>query len=172
MKDQPGRRSAPRQGIGQRGVDQFCFEVIRDGPADDPARGQVDDGGQIQPALPRVDVGDVAAPAGIDRGRVGGEVASDQVRTHAGVGIRDGGGPPPARALTGQPSGTHQPGDAFPAVPQPGIGEVGVDPRCSVGAFRHRMHRGDALGELSIDALPHRLHAGFLLVVGGPGDLE
>jgi hypothetical protein len=55
-------------------------------------------------------------------------------------------------------------------VPQTGIGEFGVDPRCSVGAVRRRVHLDDLLGELLVDAL-----AGALLVpgvVGGPGDLQ
>jgi hypothetical protein len=47
-------------------------------PADDHAGGQIDHGGQIQPSLAGLEVGDVADQA---RTRLlGGEVAPDQIR--------------------------------------------------------------------------------------------
>ena len=81
-----GRSRRPRGGAGWHGVgegvgDQVGAQVVGGGPADDPAGGEVDDGGQVEPALPGGDVGDVAAPAGVERrgGRVDGEVAADQI---------------------------------------------------------------------------------------------
>src|SRR5215472_8558267 len=63
--------------VGQRVGDQLGAQVIGDRVADDAAGGDVDHGGQVQPPLPGADVGDVPAPAGVDRGGVGGEVAAD-----------------------------------------------------------------------------------------------
>ena len=48
------------------------------GPADDHAREQIHDDGQIQPALPRPDVGDVGHPGLV--GRRGGELSLQEIR--------------------------------------------------------------------------------------------
>jgi len=64
--------------------------VIGQGVADDPPGRDVDDGGQVQPALPGGDVGYVAAPAGVELGCVGGEVPSDPVRPRGGARVGDG----------------------------------------------------------------------------------
>ena len=91
-----GRRrvTALAQGL----VDQVGAQMVGGGPADDPARGEVDDGGQVEPPFPGVDVGDVAAPAGVDRGGVGGEVPPDQIRAGARRPGRGSWWSPPARA--------------------------------------------------------------------------
>src|SRR4029450_9222030 len=70
------------------------------GEADHPARGDVDHGGQLQPPFPGREVGDVAAPAGVDRGGVDGEVAADQVSPGGGRRVRDRGPLPQARCAT------------------------------------------------------------------------
>src|SRR5882672_1045509 len=79
--------AAGGDGVGEGLVDQFGAEVVGGGPADHAAGGEVDDGGQVQPSFPGVDVGDVAAPALVERGGVGGEVAPDQVRRRRGGGV-------------------------------------------------------------------------------------
>ncbi len=56
-------------------------------------------------------------------------------------------------ALAGDPGGTHQPGDAFAAVPQSGIGQLGVHPWRPVRALRPLVHRDDLLGKHPVDAL-------------------
>lgn len=66
--------------VGQRVRDQFGAQVVSEGEPDDPPGGNVDHGGQVQPPLPGGDVGDVAAPAGVDLAGVGGEVPADPVR--------------------------------------------------------------------------------------------
>lgn len=119
-----------------------------------------------------VDVGDIAAPAGVDRGRIGAEVALHQVRAGCRGRVGDRGGTPPARAPAVQPCGAHQPGDAFTAVRMPGGGQLGMHLRRPVGAPRCRVHRGDLLGQGLIDALPLALLALAVLIVGGPGDLQ
>jgi len=58
---------------------QFGAQVIGHGVAGDPAGGDVDDGGQVEPALAGGDVGDVAALAGVQPAGVGGEITADQV---------------------------------------------------------------------------------------------
>lgn len=60
--------------------------MVVDGEADDLAWMQVDDGGQVGPAIPGFDVGDVAAPASV---RVGGsEIATDTGSTSHGAAKR------------------------------------------------------------------------------------
>src|SRR3954464_10162871 len=59
MMNEPPRRPAALEGHDQ-GVDtQACLEVIRHRPADDLARGQVLDGGQVEKALVGWNVRDV-----------------------------------------------------------------------------------------------------------------
>ena len=48
--------------VGQGVRDELGAQVIGQGEPDDAAGGDVDDGGQVQPAFPGGDVGDVAAP--------------------------------------------------------------------------------------------------------------
>src|SRR5580704_1718048 len=49
--------------VGQRVADQLGAQVIGHGKPDDAPGGDVDDSGQVQPAFPGGDIGDVAAPA-------------------------------------------------------------------------------------------------------------
>jgi hypothetical protein len=170
MKNEAVSGPAAPKRVGEGGVDQVGLEVVGDGPAHHPARRQVDDGGQIQPAFPRVDVGDVAAPAGVDRRRIDGEVPADQVRPRRRVRVGNRGDLPPAWALAADPGGPHPTGDAFTAMSQASVGELGVDPRCSVGAVRRRVHLADLDGELLVD--PFAGAALIAGVVGGPGDLQ
>src|SRR3954466_4915416 len=98
VMDQAGFRPAALQGHDQRVHAQPGPQVIRHRPADDLARGQVLDRGQVQPALVRRQVGDVGQPDRV--GPLGDEVAVEQVRRDrqgvAGVGgpRRPPGGPP------------------------------------------------------------------------------
>ena len=61
--------------------------MIGHGEADHPPAGEVDHGGQIQPALPGAHVADVAAPGGVDR--VGSGAKSRCIRS-AAIGLRQG----------------------------------------------------------------------------------
>ena len=61
MEDPARARVAGRDRVGQRSRDQFGAQVVSEGVADDPAGGDVDHRGQIQPPLPGADIGDVAA---------------------------------------------------------------------------------------------------------------
>ena len=77
-----GRRWLERhhQGVG----DELGAHVVGQRPAHHPAAGQVDHGGQVRPAFPGGDVGDVAHVAGVEHVRRA-EVALDQVK---GLGLR------------------------------------------------------------------------------------
>ena len=74
---------APCDSVCERLGDEVGAHVISDGPADDGSRMEVDDGGQVGPSLPGLDVGDVAAPFLI--GCFGGEIAADEVGGRHGV---------------------------------------------------------------------------------------
>src|ERR1700694_1895357 len=67
--------------------------MIAHRPADDLAAVQVHDGGQIEPALIGLDVGDVGEPDPVRRG--GGEVSLEQVRGYREVVTAVGGAHPP-----------------------------------------------------------------------------
>ena len=87
MPDQPGLRSALRerhlQGVGH----ELGAHVIGDRPADDPAAEDVLDGDEIQPPLPRAQVGDVGDPEPVGRG--GEERAVDEVLADPDAGHAD-----------------------------------------------------------------------------------
>ena len=76
--DQPGCRTAHGKGFAQSGKSQVAVQPVAGGPADDPAGEQVDDDGEVQPALAGPDVGDVGAPFLV--GRRCREVLIKQVR--------------------------------------------------------------------------------------------
>src|SRR4029079_17945088 len=69
--------------------DQAGPHVVGHGVADDFPVEAVDDGGQVEPALPGRDVGDVADE--LAAGGVGGEVAAHQVGDRCRLLVRDRG---------------------------------------------------------------------------------
>src|SRR5882762_2184654 len=78
MVNQTGARPLCRNGHRYGRQWQFGAQMIRHRPADDLAAVEVQDGGQIEPALIGLDVGDVGEPDPVRRS--GGEVAVEQVR--------------------------------------------------------------------------------------------
>lgn len=80
-KIRPGSGSRAATALPGAAVTQLGAQVIGQGVADDPAGGDAGHDGQVQPAFPGADVGDVAAPAGVDLRGVGGEVPADLVCT-------------------------------------------------------------------------------------------
>jgi hypothetical protein len=167
----------PRRGItggdrvGQRVAGQLGAQMLGQGEADHPAGGDVDHGGQVQPALPGRDVGDVATPAGVDRGGVDGEVPADQVGSGGRRRVRDRGLVPAARRPAPQPGAAHQPGHPLTAVVVAGAAQRGVDAWCAIAALGHLVRLADLLGQRGVGDLPGRWGAGSLGVVGGTGDL-
>src|ERR1035441_3649836 len=107
MEDHPGGRIAGGDGHVEGGGDQAGAHVRGDRPADDGTGVQVEDGGEVRPAVPGPDAGRVTAPAGV-RQR-GGEVAADQVRRGDRMVAADGGPLPRLRVASLQASGLHEP---------------------------------------------------------------
>ena len=117
--------TAPLPGGAQALADEGGLQGRARGPADQSARGQVEEAGQIQPALPGGDVGDVAQPHLVGHARRA--PMQQQVRTHrptvtavgrAGARRPSSVAPPtPARACAGPPGSrcTRRPGPATPA---------------------------------------------------------
>ena len=63
MKDDPlGQLTAQRYRHAQGVFDEVSAHVLVDGPTDDATRVRVDDRRQVEPALPRAQVGDIAHP--------------------------------------------------------------------------------------------------------------
>src|SRR5271169_900424 len=106
MKYHPGRRLPGSNGHVESGDDQASPHMRGDSPADYFARVKVDDGREIGPSVPRLDVSDVTAPAGIRM--LCGEVAADQVRGRDRPVPADGGPLPRLRMAPSQASGLHQ----------------------------------------------------------------
>jgi hypothetical protein len=91
------------QGIG----DELGAHVIGECPADQAARGEVDDRGEIEelPAVQR-EIGDVTDVLRVRH--LGGEVAADQVGCLRGSWVRDGGEVPATQPQTRQDAETAQ----------------------------------------------------------------
>jgi len=62
MMNAPLERASHDEDLSQNGECQIAVQPVADSPADDAAGEEVDEHGQIQPSLPRPDVGDVDAP--------------------------------------------------------------------------------------------------------------
>ena len=62
MTDEPSGLSLPLGGHHQGGRRQFGLHVITHGPADDLASGEIEDDGQVEPALASGQVRDVGEP--------------------------------------------------------------------------------------------------------------
>ena len=75
MVKQAGGRSSHREGSSQGAKRQLLVQAVANRPAHDTPGVEVDDDGQIQPALSRPYVGDVRAPllVGLDLRRYSGE---------------------------------------------------------------------------------------------------
>src|SRR3954471_13453234 len=126
VMDQAGFRPAALQGHDQRVHAQPGPQVIRHRPADDLARGQVLDRGQVQPALVRRQVGDVGQPDRV--GPLGDEVAVEQVRGDRQVVPAVGGPRGPTAAPPRLPAHPAHPPPAPTAPAPPSPPPAGVPP--------------------------------------------
>ena len=89
------------------------------------------------------EVGDVAAPAGVQLGGVRGEVAADRSARAAAAGSAMVVFFQRRAARPGQPGLAHQPGDPLAAVPVPQAAQLGVHPRGAVAAPGFLVHGPD-----------------------------
>jgi len=109
--DQPGAGPAPVERHLQRVEDEFGSHVIGHRPADDPPRERVLDGGEIEPALPGAQVGDVGHPQHVRCG--GAKLAPDEVVGDADARHPDRRAVALARDQPGDLALTHEPLDAL-----------------------------------------------------------
>src|SRR5665647_2188317 len=77
MVDHALRGTSHHEGFPKSGESEIAVQTITDSPADDAPGEQVDDDGQIKPALARPDIGDVGSPFLVRHRR--GEVLVDDV---------------------------------------------------------------------------------------------
>ena len=111
MVDQPDRRPAVPDRHLQRILAQGALQTLRHRPANDLHRGQVLDGGEVEPAFVRSDVGDVSEPDRIGCG--GFEVAVEQVgRGCVGVAAVGGHRRPPLASRWTNAVLSHELGDS------------------------------------------------------------
>src|SRR6202030_1768213 len=123
--------------------------MIAHRPADDLAAVQVHDGGQIEPALIGLDVGDIGEPDSVRRG--GGEVSLKQVRRDREVVTAVGGAHPPWPRHDGPDTVTaHQSLDATAACPAALGPQLGMDARAAIASVGIAMDPLDIVDEITI----------------------
>ena len=149
VMDQPRVGSAIPDGHVEGVHHQLGSEVVGHRPANHPAAEDIQDHGQVQPARPGRDVGDVRGPHPIRCRRR--EPPPDQVWGRSGLRVPSSQPSTPAPVTPNQPGGPHQPSDPFAAhlhtVVQP---ELGVDAWGAVGGPAAGMDGPDLLGELLV----------------------
>jgi hypothetical protein len=135
-------QAATPDGVLQRAQHQLGIGSVAGLPADDPPRERIADAGQPQRPLPSGDPRDIGDPQTV--GRVGGEVAVDQVGRRRRLRVLPGGAAPALaleRAL--QAVLSHQPLHPLTRGPDPVAAQSGVDPGRPVGPTRTLVNRAD-----------------------------
>jgi len=128
---------------------QVGAHMAGQGPAHHPAGGEVDNRGQVGPALPGRDVGDVPAPAGVELGARPEDAANEVNGPGLGV-IDDGGLAPALGAAPGEPGSDHQPGHPLHAAADALPAQLGVDSRRPVGLLRLGVDGADPGRQLGV----------------------
>ena len=129
----PVRFQGPRRGRRvQRRESQLRVDAVRHGPADDAPRVQVQQDGEVQPAVTGLDVRDVAGEYLVGRRRV--EVALKQIRSNA-LGVpRVCGLSKTSWRMAAEPEITHHSSDTLRARPGFSAPESAADTRRAVTA--------------------------------------
>src|ERR1700739_1852253 len=123
--------------------------MIRPRQADDLARIKGQTGGQIEPALISLDVGDVGEPDPVRRG--GDEVALEQVRGDREVVTAVGGAHQPCPRHDGPDTvAAHQSLDAPAARPAALSPQLGMNTRAAIAAIGVAVNPLDVVEELTI----------------------
>src|SRR5450631_4644254 len=118
-------------------------------PAHDPAAVEIQDGGQIEPALIGLDIGDVGKPDPVRRG--GDEVALEQVRGDREVVTAVGGAHPSWPRHDGPDTvAAHQSLDATAARPAALSPQLGMDARAAIAAIGVAVNPPDVVDELTV----------------------
>src|ERR1700724_3462320 len=132
--------------------------MIAHRPADNPAAVKVHDGGQIEPALIGLDVGDVGEPDGVRRGS--DEVPIQQVRSDRKVVAAVGRPHPPWPRHDGPDAVmAHQSLDAAAAYPAALRLQFDMDARAAVASTGVAMDPLDVVDELTIGGRAPALRA-------------
>src|SRR6266700_6752720 len=149
MVDQAGTSSLRRDRHPQGCQRQVSSQMIRHRPADDPSGVEVQDRGQIEPALISLDVGDVGQPNTV--WRVGDEVAVKQVWSDREV-VPTVGGPHLARPRHDGPDAVmaHQSLDSAPACPTALSLQFFMDTGAAITSAVVAMDALDVLQEVAI----------------------
>jgi hypothetical protein len=143
--DQSRVGSAAGDGHLERVDDKLGAQVVGDRPADDPAAVAVHHRGQIQPALPGAQIGDVSDPQPV---RASGlKVALDEVGRRSDAGHADRGLAATAADQAADLGLAHQALDALAADPDALVAQLGVHPRGAVGAASALVDLPDPLGQ-------------------------
>jgi transketolase N-terminal domain/subunit len=164
-------RPAAFYGHRQRVSDQFGAHVPGHGPADDLPRIAIDDRGEIRPARPCADIGDVGEPQLV--GPVRDEAALHEVdqAVVAGVVAHRGG-------LVGlgmhavEPGRPGEPADPLGRVPVPELGQLDPDPVDPQPAVVLGVDFLDEHGDFRVLAVPIRLRPRLPRVIPGAGHLK
>src|ERR1700731_4340388 len=145
--------------------------MIAHRPADDLAAVQVHDGGQIEPALIGLDVGDIGEPDSVRRG--GGEVSLKQVPRDGEVVTAVGGPPPPWPRHDGPDTVTaHQSLDATAACPAALGPQLGMDARAAIASACVAVDPLDVVDEVTIGGGSPALRARAPGIIAGRRDTE
>jgi len=159
------------EGHGEGVLDQLGAHVISQSPADDPAAAQVDDPGQVGPALPGRDVGDVADIAPVHLG-AWPEVALNQVTGRRGAGIGDSGRAPALLAPALEAGPAHEPGHLALPAGHVAMEELLVNPGGAIGTRGLVVDGPDLLEQLGVGDVSPGRGAVAAVIEGGTGDLE
>src|SRR5882757_1666871 len=140
-------------------------------PADDPAAVQVHDGGQIQPSLIGLDVGDVGEPDPVRRS--GGKVALEQVRGDREIVTAVGGTHPSWPRHDGANAVmAHQPLDPTSAHPAALNLQLDMDTRATIASMVVAMDQPDVVHELTVGGGTRALRAQAPGIIAGRRDTE
>lgn len=132
---------AQTQGHLERVEHQLLLKAFGHRPTHHPAREQIEDHRQVEPALPGPDIGDVCYP-GLVR-TVGGELSVEDVRGYRLVMLGIGGSPELAPRGALQAHLAHQTSYPLAAEAQTLGPQLGVDARAAVGPTASLVNRSD-----------------------------
>src|SRR6266581_274666 len=145
--------------------------MIAHRPADDLSAVQIHHGGQIEPALIGLDVGDVGEPNPVRRG--GYEVALEQIRGNREVVTAVGGAYPSWPRHDGPDTvAAHQSLDATAARPAPLSPQLGMDARAAIAAIGVAVNPLDVIDKLTVGNRSRALRARTPSIIAGGRDPE
>src|ERR1700729_4474644 len=171
MLDEPGHGALTLRGHHQRGERQLGAHMIAHCPADDLARGKVEDRGEIEPSLSSGDVCDVRQPDGVRRRcreRLLQQVRRDRKVVAAVRCARLE--PTPCQAANAVVA--HQTGDASPANRSAFSTKRGVHPQRAITATMLGLETPDIAEQMTVGDEPGAVRAIPPCIVAAGRDLK